>query len=174
MKLVWFSAAIALMATPGYCSSIETQPEIEDDVDYFDLANMLAQTEAEVEQLPSAANPIAQAKESMKELKQMVEQDDAKKMGYAEYNVFKKLRAEFRKRGKKSDEIFRKLKALLKNGWEGKKTLDKLEKGAGAGGGDKPAEEKKEPQKDSDKSKQGEKEKKATKDDKKKKAAKKK
>ena len=56
----------------------------------------------------------------------MVEQDDAKKMGYAEYNVFKKLRAEFRKRGKKSDEIFRKLKILLKNGWEGKKTLEKL------------------------------------------------
>ena len=103
----------------------------------------------------------------------MVEQDDAKKMGYAEYNVFKKLRAEFRKRGKKSDEIFRKLKALLKNGWEGKKTLDKLEKGSG--GSDKPQEgEKKEPQKDSDKSKQGEKEKKAKKDDKKKKAAKKK
>ena len=173
MKLVWFSAAIALMATPGYSSSIETQPEMEDDVDYYDLANMLAQTEAEVEQLPSAANPIAQAKESMKELKQMVEQDDAKKMGYAEYNVFKKLRAEFRKRGKKSDEIFRKLKSLLKNGWEGKKTLDKLEKGSG--GSDKPQDgDKKEPQKDSDKSKQGEKEKKAKKDDKKKKAAKKK
>ena len=124
MKLVWFSAAIALMATPGYGTEVTAQPAIEEDIDYFDLAQALAQTDAE--QLPSAANPIAQAKESMKELKQMVEQDDAKKMGYAEYNVFKKLRAEFRKRGKKSDEIFRKLKILLKNGWEGKKTLEKL------------------------------------------------
>lgn len=61
----------------------------------------LAQTEAG--QLPSAANPIAQAKESMKELKQMVEQDDAKKMGYAEYNVFKKLKMLFRKKSKKAD-----------------------------------------------------------------------
>ena len=71
MKLVWFSAAIALMATPGYSTSVSAQPAIEEDIDYFDLAQALAQTDAE--QLPSAANPIAQAKESMKELKQLVE-----------------------------------------------------------------------------------------------------
>ena len=49
----------------------------------------------------------------------MVEQDDAKKMGYAEYNVFKKLRALFKKKSKKADQVFAKLKTLLKNGWDG-------------------------------------------------------
>ena len=100
----------------------------------------------------------------------MVEQDDAKKMGYAEYNVFKKLRAEFRKRGKKSDEIFRKLKTLLKNGWEGKKTLEKLSGSAEAG--TSASEEKPAAHKDSGTKKSGEKKKKEA--DKKKKEAEKK
>ena len=46
--------------------------------------------------LPGASNPVAQAKESIKELKQMTEQAEAKKMGYGEYEVFKKLRKTLR------------------------------------------------------------------------------
>ena len=34
---------------------------------------------------------MCQAKESIKELKQMVDQADAKKMGYGEFNVYKKM-----------------------------------------------------------------------------------
>ena len=43
----------------------------------------------------------------------MVEQDDAKKMGYAELNVFNKLRTVLRRRGKHADEVAAKLKKLL-------------------------------------------------------------
>ena len=62
------------------------------------------------------AQQIAQMKESTKELKQMVEQDEAKKMGYGEYNVYKKLRTTLRRRGKHSDEVAKKLKTVMKNG----------------------------------------------------------
>uniref|UniRef100_A0A7S3I7L3 Uncharacterized protein n=1 Tax=Favella ehrenbergii TaxID=182087 RepID=A0A7S3I7L3_9SPIT len=96
----------------------------------------------------------------MKELKSMVEQDDAKKMGYAEYNIFKKLRALFRKRGKKSDDVFKNLKTLLKDGWEGKKTLDNLAKASDKKDDDKDKkdddkkdDDKKEVKKDSNKKK---------------------
>ena len=65
----------------------------------------------------------------MKELKAGVEQEEAKKMGYAEYNVYKKLRDTFRKKNKKSDEVLKKLKTIMKNGWEGKKTMEKLAAG---------------------------------------------
>ena len=49
----------------------------------------------------------------MKELKQMVEQDDAKKMGFAENIQFKKLRTVLRRRGKHADEVAAKLKKVL-------------------------------------------------------------
>ena len=109
----------------------------------------------------------------MKELKSSVEQEDAKKMGYAEYNVFKKLRDLLRKKNKKSEEVMKKLKIIMKNGWEGKATMDKLAEGEGGStkGDDSDGDKKKE--KDSDK-KKGKKDKKdKKKKDKKKKKGKK-
>ena len=41
-------------------------------------------------------------------------------MGYAEYNVYKKLRATFRKKSKHSEQVYQKLKKLVHDGWEGK------------------------------------------------------
>ena len=63
--------------------------------------------------LNNQQNQIQQAKESMKELKQMVETEQAKKMGYAEFNVCKKLRDTFRKRDAKSNRVFRELKSVV-------------------------------------------------------------
>ena len=55
----------------------------------------------------------------MKELKQLVETDDAKKMGYGEYTVLKKLKTKLRKRGKESDRIHKELKVVMKKGGKG-------------------------------------------------------
>ena len=96
-----------------------TAEELYSEFDQESAEMFLAQIEAQ--QLPSAANPIAQAKESMNELKQMVQQADAKAMGYAEYNVFKKLRTLFRKKSKHAEHVFQQLKKLLKDGWDGHK-----------------------------------------------------
>ena len=50
----------------------------------------------------------------------MVETDQAKKMGYAEFNVCKKLRKTYRSRDSKSTRVFRELKTVLnKNDREG-------------------------------------------------------
>ena len=118
MKKFWFSSAMFMMVTTETLA-------INTNIDSFEQhdANLIDEwllAQIESEQLPAAANPIAQAKESMKELKSMVEQSDAKNMGYAEFNVFKKLRAMLRKKTKHSEQVFQNLKTLLKNGWEGK------------------------------------------------------
>ena len=46
----------------------------------------------------------------------MAEQADAKKMGYGEYEVFKKFRKTLRQKGAKSDQVYRKVKNVMKNG----------------------------------------------------------
>ena len=46
----------------------------------------------------------------------MVDQADAKKMGYGEFNVYKKMRQTLRKKGAKSDQCAKKIKNLLNNG----------------------------------------------------------
>ena len=43
----------------------------------------------------------------------MVETEQAKKMGYAEFNVCKKLRDVFRKRDSKSNRVFKELKSVV-------------------------------------------------------------
>ena len=58
---------------------------------------------------------MQQAKESMKELKQMVEQDQSKKMGVAEYNVCKRLQNVFRKGGKRAEHVYQDLKEIMKH-----------------------------------------------------------
>ena len=111
----------------------------------------------------------------MKELKSGVEQEDAKKMGYAEYNVFKKLRDLLRKKNKKSEEAIKKLKIIMKNGWDGKKTMEKLasdNKGSvdsseGKNDDDKKEDEKKKETDSSDKKSSGKKDRKKDKKDKK-------
>ena len=71
MKKFWFSTAIFMMVTQETLAVHSTSSSLNElDADLIDDW-LLAQIEAE--QLPSAANPIAQAKESMKELKSMVE-----------------------------------------------------------------------------------------------------
>ena len=55
------------------------------------------------------------AKESMKELKSMVEQDMAKKMGYSEYNVMNRLKNVFRKGGKRAEHVYHDLKEVMKH-----------------------------------------------------------
>ena len=62
-----------------------------------------------------AQDPVKQAKESMKELKQMVETDEAKKMGYGEYNVLKKLRTTLRKRDSKAGRVYKDLREVMRN-----------------------------------------------------------
>ena len=54
-----------------------------------------------------------QAKNSAKELKQNVKQDNAKQMGFKEAKMHEKLRNTLRKRGKHSDEIAEKVKKLM-------------------------------------------------------------
>ena len=110
----------------------------------------------------------------MKELKSGVEQEDAKKMGYAEYNVFKKLRDLLRKKNKKSEETIKKLKIIMKNGWDGKKTMEKLasdNKGSSDSSDskddDKKEDEKKKETDSSDKKSSGKKDRKKGKKDKK-------
>ena len=161
MKKIWFAGALYVAATNALSSEDQSIGASQfDDEMLSSLDNIFAQTDAEQfggsfaqTGLGQTMNPIAQAKEAMKELKSSVDQDDAKKMGYAEYNVFKKLRDIFRKRGKKADEIFKKLKLLLKKGWEGKKTLEKLAKGDDDGKGDDSDDDDKKKEKDSDKKK---------------------
>ena len=171
MKKIWFSTALFAAATtainvPQMSSSAQQE-------------TMLAQVDSEQFAqlgLGQATNPIAQAKEAMKELKSGVEQEDAKKMGYAEYNVYKKLRDSLRKKNKKSEEITKKLKIILKNGWDGKKTMDNLAKGAsGSDSGSSSSssddhsddeDEKKKEKKDSDKKKSSDKKDKKKKKDK--------
>ena len=107
----------------------------------------------------------------MKELKAGVEQEEAKKMGYAEYNVSKKLRDTLRKKNKKSEEVVKKLKIVLKNGWEGKKTMEKLASGATDSGSSSSTSSDDDKKEDDDKKKDEDKDKK--KKDKKKKSKKK-
>ena len=71
----------------------------------------------------------------MKELKQMVSQADAKKMGFAEYQVYQKLRKTLRKRGPKSDQVFKKCKNLVKNGHSDSSDHREKRSGHGSGGG---------------------------------------
>ena len=115
MKTVYFfSISVALLSASRCTSAI--QAPITTDISDMD---MLMMTQTNSEQLPSVPgmqNPIAQAKESMKELTQMVDQADAKKMGYGEYEVFKKLRKTLKKRGPKSDQVAKKIHNLMKNG----------------------------------------------------------
>ena len=46
----------------------------------------------------------------------MADQADAKKMGFGEYEVFKKFRKTLRKKGPKSDQVYKKVKNVMKNG----------------------------------------------------------
>ena len=62
----------------------------------------------------------------------MVEQADAKKMGFGEFTVFKKLRTTLKKRGAKSDQCAKKIKNLLKNG-HSDSSDHKEQKGGGDG-----------------------------------------
>ena len=145
MKLVWFSTATILLASPTL--ALRTPESYERPSSALFEDNWFAQTESQ--QLGSS-NPIAQAKESMKELKAMVDQDDAKSMGYAEFGVFKKLRLLFRKKSKHSDDVYKKLKALMKNGWTGE---DKSSDTKGSSSSDKDDKKKDDKKKDDKKKK---------------------
>ena len=46
----------------------------------------------------------------------MVKQDDAKKMGYGEFEVYNKLRKILRKKGAKSNQVYKKVKDVMKHG----------------------------------------------------------
>ena len=60
-------------------------------------------------------NPLEGIKESMKELQDAVQRKEAKSMGGGAYTVYEKVQKVLRKRDKKSNQVYKKLKVLMKN-----------------------------------------------------------
>ena len=75
---------------------------------------------------------MSQAKDSMKELKNMVDQQEAKAMGFNNYEVYKPLRCALIKPGKKADQIYKRAKVVMKTLEENEKKSDSIkEEGEG-------------------------------------------
>ena len=71
---------------------------------------LLSQTETEI-----PPDPMEMAKESLKDLQSMVEQGEAKAMGFNCFEVYKKFRKALTHPGKKADQVYARVKVILKS-----------------------------------------------------------